>query len=394
MENRKGHNRLVATTLTGLEETLAAELVALGATDVKTLHRAVEFFGDKQLLYKANLWCRTAIRILRPIKTFRAASEEELYRRFDSMSWSNYLETQNTLAIDVVLSRSQLTNSRFAALKAKDAIVDQFRKRTGVRPSVDRDNPDIRINLHIDRDLASVSLDSSGTPLSRRGYRTDSGEAPISEVLAAGIILLTGWDQQTSFVDGMCGSGTFVIEAAMLARNMAPGLARKEFGFQRWKDYAPAQFDKLRTEAAEAAKADLAVPIVGSDSSSKDMAIARANAVRAGVEADIRLEHKAFEDQTPPEGPGVLVINPPYGERLRSEDINTLYGMIGDTLKKKFEGYDAWILTGNIDAVKHVGLRASRKIMLYNGAIECRLMRYCMYRGSKKTKKKENPSEE
>ncbi len=387
MNDKSTQPRMIATTLFGLEEVLAKELVELGASEVTPLRRAVEFSGDKSVMYRANLLCRTAIRILKPIKTFRTSDEDELYKRIGSINWARFMEVDQTLAVDAVVSSSKMTDSRFIALKAKDAIVDQFRDRTGKRPSVSRDNPDISINLHLRKDLMTVSLNSSGEPLHRRGYRTDAGEAPINEVLAAGMVLASEWDGTSPFVDPMCGSGTIVIEAAMIAAKMAPGLKRKKFGFENFKDFAAGQYEKTRSEAAGLQKDSLPFEILGSDINKADLEIARANAERAGVDKLVRLETKDVSDQVPPSDPGVAILNPPYGERMKPEDINALYTMIGDNLKQKYEGYDAWILTSNVKAAKHIGLRASRKISLYNGALECRFLKYAMYRGSKKTKK-------
>jgi len=393
MAEKRGVYRLVAKTLSGLEEVLAAELRDLGATEVKPLSRAVEFFGDKRLLYRANLWCRTATRILKPIATFHAADGEELYKRVDRINWLRYLTVESTLAIDAVVSQSGLDNSLFVAQRTKDAIVDQFRKKLDKRPSVDLTNPDLRLNIYIHRDLATLSLDSSGEPLQRRGYRTDAGKAPLNEVLAAGILALTDWDLSSPLVDPMCGSGTFVIEAALKARRLAPGLIRRQFAFMNWKDYAPSMFEKVCDEAREIALPNLPFEILGSDREARQVEDARANAQRAGVFDDIRFENASFEDQTPPPAPGTLIVNPPYGERLKVGDIASLYSSLGDTFKKKYDGYDAFIFTGNHEAAKKIGLRASRRFPLYNGAIECRLLKFEMYRGSRKARKQEEPGE-
>ena len=386
--------RMVAKTLSGLEDILTDELRVLGAQGVRPMNRSVEFTGDTRILYKANLWLRTATRILAPIKTFRAPHQDALYRHIQEVDWSLYMGPESTLAIDALVNQTPaFTNSLFVAQKAKDAIVDQFRHRTGKRPSVDTKFPDLRINLYIHDNQATLSLDSSGQPLSRRGYRTDKGKAPINEVLAAGIIALTEWDMESSFVDGMCGSGTFVIEAALKARNIAPGLNRREFGFMRWPNYDEALFTELHEKARAAMRPDLPFEIVGSDKSSKAVAEAAANASRAGVARDIRLEHTPLEDLTPPE-PGVLVMNPPYGERLPVEDIEALYSLIGDTLKQNFNGYDAFIFTGSAKAAKRVGLRTSRRIQLNNGPLECRLLKYEIYQGTRKLKKLERQGSE
>jgi len=281
---------------------------------------------------------------------------------------------------------SAFDNSLFVAQRVKDAIVDQFRGRFGKRPSVDADNPDLRVNIHIHGDKATLSLDSSGQSLTRRGYRIGGGKAPLSEVLAAGIIKLTGWDKTAPLIDPMCGSGTIVIEAAMLAKNMAPGLLRKEYGFMRWKDYDAALWQSLTKKAKSAVVPEPAGEIVGSDIDSAVLREAEANAVRAGVKKQIRLERKSFAEQNPPQGPGFLVTNPPYGERIAVKEIDALYKMRGDNLKQKYNGYKAFIFTGNMGAIKAIGLKTSRRIKLFNGPIECRLLGFDIYQGSRKKK--------
>jgi len=385
--------RLTAKTLSGLEETLAGELTALGAADVWPGNRAVEFSGDKKLLYKINLWCRTATRILLPIAAFPADSSDRLYQGVANIDWAPYLDPDMTLAVDAIAIESSFDNSLFVAQRVKDAIVDQFRKRNGKRPSVDADNPDLRINIHIHGDKATLSLDSSGGPLTRRGYRIEGGKAPLSEVLAAGIVRLTEWDMASPLIDPMCGSGTIVIEAAMAARNIAPGLLRKQFGFMRWKDYDEAPYRQLVREARQAVKANLPVEIVGSDIDRHAIDEAKANARRAGVEGNIRFEVKPFDKQTPPPALGTVVMNPPYGERMAVKDIEAFYESLGDVLKQKYEGYTAFILSGNPDAAGHIGLRTSRKMKLFNGPLECRLLRFELYKGSRKSKYQSPPTE-
>lgn len=390
MAEKRGVYRLIAKTLAGLEEVLAAELESLGAADIKLLTRAVEFHGDKYLLYRANLWCRTATRILKPIATFHAGDGDELYKRVDRINWLRHLTADSTLAVDAVVSQSGLDNSLFVAQRTKDAIVDQIRKRHDRRPSVDLVNPDLRINIYIHKDLATLSLDSSGEPLQRRGYRTEGGKAPLNEVLAAGIIALAGWDLNSPLVDPMCGSGTLLIEAALKARRIAPGLIRNKFAFMSWKDYASSLYEKLCREAREEILPQLSFEILGSDKERGQIENARANAERAGVSENIRFETAAFVDQSPPPAPGTMIVNPPYGERLKAGDIPALYTELGDTLKKKYEGYDAFIFTGNREAAKKIGLRASRRFPLYNGPMECRLLKFEMYRGSRKARKQED----
>jgi putative N6-adenine-specific DNA methylase len=378
--------RMIAKTLFGLEEILAEELTALGAQNVKPMNRSVEFHGGKELLYKANLWCRTATRILKPIINFKAADETALYHKVLNIDWQDYLDLDQVFVIDAVISKSGFDNSLYAAQKTKDAIADHFRKKTGRRPSVDINNPDIRINVYIYHDECTIALDSSGEPLFKRGYRSKTGEAPLNEVLAAGIVLHSGWDRKSPFVDAMCGSGTIVIEAALLARNIAPGLTRKTYGFMNWPDFDMDLFQRVRQEARREIVPMLDFEMVGSDMASEQVQEAAANARKAGVGRDIVFKQSAISDLIPPSPPGALIINPPYGARMSVEDIRMLYRSIGDALKKHFIGYDAYVFTGNPAAAKHIGLRTSRRIEMYNGPIECRLLKFEMYKGSRKTK--------
>jgi putative N6-adenine-specific DNA methylase len=366
---------IVGKTLAGLEGVLAGELAALGARDIATGVRLVSFRGDRRLLYRANLWCRTAIRFLRPIRSFPATNERELYNGVRSIDWRQYLDVDGSLAIDPVVHNSFCKHSLYAAQLAKDAIADQFRSRTGRRPSVDLKDPDLRINLHVNQNQVTVHLDSSGDSLHKRGYRAEASEAPINEVLAAGILLLTGWDRAMPLVDPMCGSGTFAIEAARLARNVAPGILRP-FAFERWKDYDRAMHSELDKEARAAARDGLPLVIVGSDCDCRVVEIARQNVRNAGVVTSVRIETMDFADLSPPAPPAVLVVNPPYDERMKVDALPSFYRRIGDTLKRRFDGYTAFVFTGNLEAAKHVGLRTSQRIPLFNGAIECRLLRY------------------
>jgi len=366
---------IVGKTLAGLEGVLADELAALGAQNIALGVRLVSFRGDHRLLYRANLWCRTAIRFLKPIHSFPATNERELYDSVAAIDWRQYLDVDGTLAIDPVVHSSFCTHSLYAAQLAKDAIVDQFRGQTGRRPSVDLKAPDLRINLHINQNQVTVHLDSSGDSLHKRGYRTETGEAPINEVLAAGILSLTAWDRRMPLIDPMCGSGTFVIEAARLARNIAPGILRR-FAFERWPDYDRALHSELDMEARATARDCPAIEIVGSDRDGRVVAIARQNARCAGVENCIRIETDEFANLLPPAPPGILVVNPPYDERMKVDNIAAFYRRIGDTLKRQFDGYTAFVFTGNLEAAKHIGLRTSQRIPLFNGPIECRLLRY------------------
>ncbi len=355
---------------------LAAELQSLGAQEILPGRRLVTFRGDQRLLYQANIWLRTAIRVLKPIHTFHANDERSLYSGVRDVDWSNYLDTTGSLAIDPVVYSSFCTHSLYAAQLAKDAIVDQFRERFGTRPSVDLKDPDLRINLHLNENRATIYLDSSGDSLHKRGYRAAGGEAPLNEVLAAGILQLTGWDRRSPLVDFMCGSGTLPIEAALWALNIAPGLCRPKFAYMRWKDFNPALHDELLAQARDARLPSLEFPMIASDLDPAVIESAKENARRAGVPEAIRFEVAHFESATPPASSGTLVFNPPYDERMKVPLIAAIYRRIGDTLKTNWGGWSAYVLSGNLDAAAQIGLRPARKTRLFNGAIECRLLKY------------------
>jgi 23S rRNA (guanine2445-N2)-methyltransferase / 23S rRNA (guanine2069-N7)-methyltransferase len=370
---------MIAKTFFGLERVLADELQALGAADVRLGRRMVAFTGDARLMMWANICCRTAVRILKPIVTFSADGEAALYRGIGLVDWLSHLDADRSLAIDPVVHSPMFGNSLYAAQLAKDAIVDQVRDRMGRRPSVDLANPDLRINLHIDQDRVTVYLDSSGDSLHKRGYRALAGEAPINEVLAAGILRLTAWDEKSPLADFMCGSGTFVIEAALMARRIAPGLVRKQFGYQRWKEFDPALHDSLLTEARGQMLPDLTFPMRGSDLDPQAITAARENARRAGVAENIRFDVENFESARPGAASGLLVTNPPYDERMKTSQIEAVYRRIGDALKHHWAGYTAFVFTGNLEAGRQIGLRPSAKTRLFNGPIECRLLRIPLF---------------
>lgn len=386
--------KMIAKTIFGLEETLATELLRLGAKNIETHNRAVSFEGDQGFLYKANLCLRTALRILIPFETFIVRDEQSFYTAMQQIDWSQYMDVTDTLAIDSVLSTDLFTHSQYISQKAKDAIVDQFRAKFNERPSVDLDRPTIRINIHIYNDTCTVSLDSSGESLHKRGYRDKTNLAPINEVLAAGLVLLSGWDKRTNFIDPMCGSGTIVIEAALIANNIPAGYFREEFGFQRWRKFMP--FDEelwnLIFDSAVNKITDHQQTIIGGELSPNVAKKAKENVKLAKVDDVVSIRNCDMKDFEVPPGRGVVIINPPYGERMVKDNIDELYKMMGDTFKQKFSGYDCWILSSNIDALKNVGLRPSRKITLYNGQLECKFMKYEMYQGTKKIHKIEERS--
>ena len=376
---------LIAKTFQGLEPVLADELRALGAENIVPVKRAVTFTGDKALMYRANLHLRTALRILVPTKRFRARNEEELYRRVQDLDWSEFFGVNQTFAIDSTVNSTVFTHSKYVALKTKDAIVDQFRARTGERPSIDTERPDVRINLHINDQEVTISFDSSGDSLHKRGYREPGHRAPLNEVLAAGMLQLSGWDGTKPLLDPMCGSGTILMEAAMLGSGMAPGLARHYFGFMGWRNFDREMWDEIRHKA-DGMVDKSGLHIVGSDVSPRALDLAAQSRDRFDFTDQIRLVRKDVTLFRPDSEGGIMITNPPYGERLAKEDINGFYKAIGDQLKKEFSGWQAWMLSANFSALKFVGLRPSRKIVLFNGPLECSFRRFDLYAGSKKGK--------
>ena len=375
---------IVATTLFGLEEILANELKDLGAGKIEIINRAVKYEGNTNLLYRSNLYLRTALKILKPIERFQARNENQLYQKVKQIPWDKYFTFKESFAIDAVVYSETFRHSKYVALKAKDAIADLFRDSFGIRPSVDTVRPDVRINIHVAETTCTVSLDSSGVPLSKRGYRIEGSIAPINEVLAAGMIIMAGWDKKSTFLDPMCGSGTIAIEAAMIAANIAPGRLRS-FGFESWKDFDENLWKAFK-ENAESKIIKPEVNILGRDIDQKPLDSARRNIRRAGLSNIITIKKENFFESEAKDDHGIIVTNPPYGERLGSSEarILELYQEIGTHLKHKYEGWDAWIISSNMEALKFVGLRPSQKIKLFNGALECRFNKYELYRGSKK----------
>jgi putative N6-adenine-specific DNA methylase len=387
--------KMIAKTIFGLEEILSVELQRLGARNIEIHNRAVSFTGDLGFLYKANLCLRTALRVLVPFKTFKVTDENSLYTSIQSVNWEDFMEVTDTIAIDTVINSELFTHSQFLSQKTKDAIVDQFRAKHGERPSVDLDKPTLRINLHVFNDVATLALDSSGESLHKRGYRDKTNLAPINEVLAAGLVLLTGWDKRSNFIDPMCGSGTILIEAALIANNIPPGYYREEYGFERWKKFMAFDEALWNTifDAAINKITDHKQQIIGGELSPNVAKKAKENIKLAKVEDVVSIRNCDMQDFEVPAGRGVVVINPPYGERMVKDNIEELYKMMGDTFKKKFAGYDCWILSSNMEAFKHVGLRPTRKIALFNGQLECRFMKYEVYEGTKKIHKLEKGKE-
>ena len=381
MENFK----MVAKTFFGFEEILAKELQQLGAQEVEIGTRAVSFKGDKGFMYKANLSLRTALKILKPIYYFRATNEQNLYKGIQGIDWSKYLNEGQTFVIDTTIHSDNFKHTQFVSQKAKDAIVDQFRDKTGVRPSIDKEFPDLRINIHIDRDQVSVALDTSGASLHHRGYRTATNIAPINEVLAAGMLLLSGWDGSSDFLDPMCGSGTLLAEAAMIACNIPANINRKEFAFEKWNDWDNDLFDQIIDALIKRTK-EFHHTIIGYDKAPSAVQKAKDNIQNANLDDYVSIvQGDFFESKKENVGPLHMVFNPPYGERLNIE-LERFYREIGDTLKNNYPNTNAWFITANLEALKFVGLRPSRKIKLFNGSLEARLVKYEMYEGSKKGK--------
>ena len=377
--------KMVAKTFFGFEEILAKELQQLGAQNVEKGTRVVSFVGDKGFMYKANLALRTALKILKPIKTFKAYNDNSLYKGVQSVDWTQYLSEHNTFVVETTLHSEHFNHSQFVALKTKDAIVDQFREKTGKRPNIDKDFPDLRIHIHIDRDFATISLDTSGASLHHRGYRTATNIAPINEVLAAGMLLLTGWEGNSHFLDPMCGSGTILAEAAMIACNIPANINRKEFAFERWKDWDSELFDRILESLLKKTK-EFHYTITGYDKAPSAVSKAKDNIRNANLEEYISIRHEDFfQTEKMSEGPLHMVFNPPYGERLNIE-MERFYREIGDTLKRNYPNTNAWFITANLEALKFVGLKPSRKIKLFNGKLEARLVKYEMYEGSKRAK--------
>lgn len=373
---------LIAKTLFNLEGVLFEELKELGAKEIEKLNRAVKYKGDQSLLYKSNLHLRTALKILKPIDNFEVHNESQLYKKIKRIPWDTYFDVDQTFAIDATTSGDRFRHSKFAALKSKDAIVDQFREKYGKRPSVNTNDPDLRINIHISNTSCTVSLDSSGLSLDRRGYRIEKTDAPINEVLAAGMILLSGWDKKSDFFDPMCGSGTIPIEAALMASNTPPGYQRN-FAFMKWKAFDKKNWEDLKNDAQSNISKPVA-KIYGSDKDLKAFSVALSNAKRAGVSKFVSFKREDFFQTKAPSDSGLIMINPPYGERMGQEKIIQFYQDTGSHLKHHYEGWQAWIISANQEALKNIGLKTSKRFRLYNGPLDCKFYGYDLYKGSRK----------
>lgn len=380
--DHNAHFPMIAKTLAELEDVLAEELIALGADNVELGTRMVSFTGDKALMYKANVHCRTALRILKPFHTFKAESADEVYEAVKSFNWDDYLTLDTTFAIDAVVFSHIFTHSKFVAYKVKDAIADWFMEKYEKRPSVSVSNPDIMLHIHVAHNKCTLSLDSSGESLHKRGYRVAQGDAPLNEVLAAGMILKTGWKGECDFIDPMCGSGTLLIEAAMIALGIPPGIHRSQFAFEKWKDFDSDLFSTIYND--EDSAREFNHRIMGFDISSQAIAIAEKNVKNAGLKKYISLEVKPFQQFTEaPAKEGLLMTNPPYGERLKVEDLDALYSMIGERLKHVFAGYRVYVLSYRKESFDAIGLRHSARYFLYNGALECEMREYEIFSGKR-----------
>lgn len=380
---------MVAKTLFGMEEILAQELRQLGASGIEIGTRNVSFEGDTGFMYKANLCCRTAIKILKPITSFNVFKEDDLYDKIYNINWQEYMSVKGTLAVNSTVFSDYFTHSQFISLKTKDAIVDRFRDMEGERPNVDLDHPTLRINIHIDRNICTVSLDSSGQSLHKRGYKVANTQAPINEVLAAGMIMQTGWTGQCDFMDPMCGSGTILTEAAMIACNIPPNLNKEEFGFETWPDFDVDLYETIENAALKKIK-DFHFKIYGYDSDASAIAKAKENIAAANLTEFITIkEADFFKTEKLQDRPLFMVFNPPYDERIAIRDVEHFYGEIGNTLKRNYENTQAWLITSNLEALKFVGLRPSKKIKLFNGPLESKFVKYEIYAGSKKFSKRD-----
>lgn len=382
---------MVAKTLYGLEDVLAKELTTIGASDVAIGRRMVSFSGDKAMLYKANFHCRTALRILKPIVVFKAEDADTVYLEVKKIEWDRFLTTEKTFVVDAVVYSEQFSHSKFVAYRTKDAIADYFFDKYEKRPSVRVNNPDYYIHIHISHNDCTVSLDSSGESLHKRGYRVSQVDAPLNEVLAAGMILKTGWHGESNFIDPMCGSGTLLIEASMIALNIAPGVFRKEFAFERWRDFDIELFEDISSD--DSAERDFHYKCYGSDISPKAIGKADKNVRNTSLTKYIELKVLPFQQYPTPPKSGILVMNPPYGERITTNDLFELYDMIGERMKHIFMGYDAWIISHKDECFDQIGLRPKKRMKLMNGELECEYRCYELFGGKNKdykTRKREN----
>ncbi|MEM6642441.1 MAG: class I SAM-dependent RNA methyltransferase [Bacteroidota bacterium] len=369
--------KITIKTLFGFEEILAHEVKALGGTNVEKITRGVKCEGNPEFLYRANLSLRTAMKIMVPIYSFHASTEKQLYDRMQDFDWSHFLDVDQTFAIDTVVFSEVFSHSKYVGYKAKDAIVDQFRSKYRRRPSIDADNPDVLLNVHCAKEFFTISMDSSGTALNQRGYREEGHRAPMNEVLAAGLLLLSGWDMKSPLVDPMCGSGTIITEAAMMAMGMAPNLKRKTFGFRTWPEYSPILFNRVTSEE-QAKIRKPRMELIGLDIDENAAQLARKSLGKIGLRREVKIKTMDFRGFKPLDKNGTIVTNPPYGERI-GEEILKFYAEMGDAFKQNFKGFDAWVISSNKKALKQVGLKDTKRIVLFNGKLECEYCKYQLY---------------
>jgi len=372
---------MLAKTFRGLEEVLAAELVSIGANNVQIQRRAVSFTGDKALMYKANLYSRTASRILKPILSFDASNPDEVYEQVKKINWSNYMSVDSTFAIDSTVFSEEFRHSKFVAYRVKDAIADWFMEKYERRPSVRLDGPQMMINIHIAATHCTLSLDSSGESLHKRGYRVAQTEAPLNEALAAGMLLMADWKGQSNFLDPMCGSGTLLIEAALIALNIPPGIYRSSFAFEKWNDFEEELFDTLYND--DSYERPFNFKIYGSDNSPRAIKIAEQNIKSAGISKYIELQIMPVQKLEAPAENCMIVTNPPYGERITSDDIYGLYASLGTTVKHKFPGSTVWIISSHEECLDKIGLKPTERIRLLNGSLDCWYCRYDIFAGKR-----------
>ena len=370
---------LIAKTFQGLEEVLAQELIELGANDVQIGRRMVSFSGNQEMMYRANFCLRTAVRVLKPISHFRARNADDVYKAVKEIEWKDILDLDTSFVVDTTVYSTEFRNSKFVAYKVKDAIVDYFMEREGKRPNISVANPDLRLNIHIAEENCTLSLDSSGESLHLRGYRTATVEAPINEVLAAALIKMSGWKFDCDLIDPFCGSGTILVEAALMARNIYPGVFRQKFGFENWKDFNPELLSSIFEDDSN--ERTFEHRIIGSDINLRAVEAALANAKAAGVADLITVEQREIRDFKKPEMPAVLITNPPYGERLRPEDLSDIYRTLGEKLKREFQGGEAWIISSREELFDSMRLRPSFKVPLQNGSLDCELRKYVTFEG-------------
>lgn len=372
-----------AKTLKGLEQILAAELEEIGAEDIRPVNRGVDFSGANSMMYKANYCARTALRILKPIARFKAFNEQQLYRKIRDIDWSEYMSYKHSFAVDAVTFSKVFRNNHYVELKIKDAIADQFRDKTSLRPSVDLKGADIRINVHVQETFFTISLDSSGDSLHRRGYRKFAHPASLSEVLAAGMVMMTGYKGERPLRNPMCGSGTIAIEAAMIASGVYPGAMGRNYSFQHWPDFDPVLFERLIESLP--GKTMPAHPIIASDIDPEAVRMTKNNIRIAGLGESIQVQREDFLTQDEIAASSLVILNPPYGERIEVEDIEALYSGIGSTLKHRFPGSEAWVYSASPDAFRFIGLKPDKKIPLYNAGLEGKFMKYQLFSGTRKS---------